>query len=151
MAKGDPVPSHENVLRFIDEEDWDGKRVNGAAFERPQKDADGVSLNRVGVFDAVNSGRDLSQIKASMLCRRIPLSEGLLAAVNVAAVNQIGVYYDLPIVVVQDPKRGKGVRMPANPAHALIVETPFRGGALADAVADRLAKAVHQVMPIPLP
>jgi hypothetical protein len=151
MAKGDQVPGHENVIRFIDEEDWDGKRVNGAAFERPLKDDDGVSLNRLRVFDQKNRDRDLAQVKAVMLCRRVPLSNGLLAEIAVQAIEAVGVRYSLPILVIEDPKPRKGAKLLANPAHALIVETPFQGGALADAVADRIGKAVHAIISTSLP
>lgn len=149
MAKNDPLAEGENVVRYVAEEDYDVGVISGTAFERVEKDHDGLSVNRLGILVADNVEADLIAIRSIMLTRSVPLDpEGCFAQLNVKQIRYIGHQLSVSIDVVESasagrPREGK---LP-NPAHASIVGLPYKGNEYAEYASDLLRKSVVRHFP----
>lgn len=128
VADGDRVGRHEKVVRYARPSDVHGDTLNGSAFDRKAADRDGVSVCRLGVFQAEPVG-DLDQIRRAMGSRLRLKPAGRLAEISVGAIEDVGREVDELLFVVEDALPAEGGH-PANPAHALIDGLPFKGASV---------------------
>jgi len=145
VAKGDEVDISEDVVRLIRHIDFKNGIVGASAFDRPEKDHDGLSVSRRGVF-AADDAPDLKRIREVLGAWRTLKPSHRLAQINVGDILAAGREARRALVVIEDQIEADPPK-PANEAHALICGLPFEGseeGSL-DAVtaSDLLARKVN--------
>jgi hypothetical protein len=125
VAKGDVVDSSEDVVRLIRHIDFKNGIVGASAFDRPEKDHDGLSVCRRGVF-APDDSADLQRIRQVLGAWRTIKPSQRLAQISVEDVLAAGEEAKRALTVVEDPVAAEPPK-PANEAHALILGLPFAG------------------------
>lgn len=125
MAKGDVVDASENVVRLIRHIDFKKGIVGSSAFDRPEKDHDGLSVSRRGVL-AEDDCTDLRLIREVLGAWRTLKASNQLAQICVADILAAGAEAKRALSVIEDPVDADPPK-PANQAHALILGLPFAG------------------------
>jgi hypothetical protein len=125
MARGDAVDAGENVVRLIRHIDFKMGIVGSSAFDRPEKDHDGLSVSRRGVL-ASDEATDLRLIKEVLGAWRTLKASNQLAQISVADILAAGEEARRALLVIEDPVAAEPPK-PGNPAHALILGLPFIG------------------------
>lgn len=125
MAKGDSVDTSEDVVRLIRHIDFKNGIVGASAFDRPEKDHDGLSVSRRRVF-ARDDEADLKRIREVLGAWRTLKASNRLAQICVADILAAGEEAKRALAVVEDPIEAEPPK-PANEAHALICGLPFAG------------------------
>lgn len=125
MPKGDAVAASESVLRLIRHIDFKNGIVGSSAFDRPEKDTDGLSVCRRGVL-AEDAPEDLRRIQRVLGAWRTLKASHRLAQLSVSDILAVGEETKRALSVIEDPLEAEPPK-PANPAHALIHGLPFAG------------------------
>jgi hypothetical protein len=125
VAKGDLVAPHEKVVRLIRHIDYTNGIVGSSAFDRPEKDHDGLSVVRRYVF-AADDATDLRIIREILSAWRTVKPSQKLVQLGVSDILQAGVEAKRALSVIEDPIAAAPPK-PANEAHALICGLPFLG------------------------
>lgn len=125
MAKGDDVVISEDVVRLIRHIDFKKGIVGASAFDRPEKDDDGLSVSRRRVF-APDDVTDLKRIREVLGAWRTLKPSHQLAQISVADILAAGEEAKRALAVIEDPTEAEPPK-PANEAHALICGLPFAG------------------------
>jgi hypothetical protein len=138
-----PLADDHHVLRYVGRRFLDNGIVDGGAFLRKPKDANGLSVNWLEWF----SGALEDQVEGVRRAARVRYgSTGGLARLNTGrSISFVRENHPerLTLSFVHDPlpaEDGHG----ADPSHSLIVGAPFQNGPEADLFADLIA---HCVLP----
>lgn len=134
MANGDRLPPGERVVRYARPSDVDQDKVNGSAFDRVPKDEDGVSVCRLGIFDAARD-RDLAMIRVVLGSSLTLKPNGRLAEIGVSDIEAVGQEVGELLAVIEDALAANPPAL-ANPAHALIDGLPFKGASIGSLTAE---------------
>lgn len=144
MADGDVVGANERVVRLLRAPDFKNGFVQSTAFDRPEKDRDGLSVSRRGVFSAEDE-TDLRTLRQVIGAWRQVKASQRLAQISVADILDAGREADRVLSVIEAWVEADYPK-PANPAHAIICGLPFMGadeGSLGSvAAADILARKI---------
>jgi hypothetical protein len=147
----DPVPDNEDIVRYVGGSHFAPytQQINASAFDRTAKDEDGLSFNRVGIFDS-NIDKDRDELRRVMASRMSLGKKAVFVQINVGEAIKSLTEFQENIFVVADPLSADGPAL-ANPAHALMCGLPFKGesvGSLKSELAgDRLRAVVRVVFP----
>lgn len=125
VARGDAVDGSEDVVRLIRHSDFKHGIVGASAFDRPEKDDDGLSVSRRHVF-STDDAADLKRIREVLGAWRTIKPSQRLAQINVADILAAGAEAGRAVAVIEDPIEAEPPK-PANEAHALICGLPFAG------------------------
>lgn len=126
MAKGDLVSPYENVVRLVRHIDFKKGILGASAFDRPEKDHDGLSVTRRHVLIPDDDAADLKRIREVLGAWRMLKASHRLAQISVGDILAAGAEANRALSVVEDPIEAEPPK-PANPAHALILGLPFAG------------------------
>lgn len=153
MNKGDALAVEAHVVRYARPEDYDSGMLHSSAFNRPAKDADGLSVTQLGVLEPKDHDADMRVIRAIMISRGIPLGEDTcFAELAVSDIIEAGREAMTTFSVLHSPSKAKlGEGKLANPAHAIINGLPLEGlsiGSLtSQLVSDLLLTKVRREIP----
>lgn len=149
------VDRHENVTRYAGGSHYDATtgEVNGSAFDREAKDADGLSVNRVGVLSR-DKDEDRASTRRVLATRRTLGRTAIFVELNVGAALEALAEFEEDIFMCHDALEKEGDKA-ANPAHALVIGLPFKGEAVgslkSELAGDRLRGVVCDTFPVIVP
>jgi hypothetical protein len=119
------VAAQETFVRYVGGSHIHGNEIDGGAFERSPKDADGVSIAIRRIFSK-NSEEDIAQIR-SVVGARLKLGKtGVFAELNVGTALSVLHEFEESITIELAPLAAEG-DWPHDPAHGLILGLPFKG------------------------
>lgn len=147
MADGDELTAEQEVVRYARPSDVPNGFLLSTAFERPEKDKNGLSICQLYVFSP-HLDADLVALRQVLGAWMNLKPNGRFAQLSVADIVAVGEEVAQTLSVVEDPVAAQGDK-PANPAHSLIVGLPFKGadqGELGAVLAsDLLARKVSEL------
>ncbi len=145
------LPSDQVVARYVGALHIDPitGQINGSAFERSPKDTDGVSFTRRGML-AEDTDQDRAAIRGVVGSRLRLGRTAVFAELQVGDALAALERFDQDVSFVEDPLPAEGAML-ANPAHALLIDLPFKGdhvGSLkSEAAGDYLRQCVRDRFP----
>ena len=145
------------VVRYVGGSNYDHTtgEVNGSAFDRTPKDADGLSVTQRLVL-STESDKDKSEIRQVFASRMTMGKTAIFTELNVGRALAVLKQFDEDFHFLASPLISSGEKM-ANPAHALLIGLPFVGEAVgslkSELAGDLLRSVVHDKFPavVPLP
>jgi hypothetical protein len=151
----DDVANNEDIVRYVGGRHVDHSTgiVNGSAFDRDQKDDDGLSFTRKAYFSSEENEDDI-QIR-KVVGSGLKLGKtAVFAQLNVRRALDALAEFEEEIRVVKNPLPANGETLP-NPAHALMLGLPFKGEAIgslkSEVAGDRLRQTIMRTFPAVCP